>query len=166
RNDRSHSRGNSRLSLATPGNLAGFEFESSVETTPCFSFVRRPSRRMPEIGEIRFRRILVRSMRRASIVLAVASLLLPAALFGQALLDAHRELQMRGGAVCGMPLLASFILSLLLCVLLSGVAFVLGVVAFRRVAPPRPRRRFIELVALFLLVLVAGGYLASFFVTL
>jgi hypothetical protein len=48
----------------TPSNLAGFDSESSVEDKPCFRFIRRPFRRIPEIGEIHFRQILVMHMSR------------------------------------------------------------------------------------------------------
>ena len=44
---------------------------------PCFPFVRRLSRKTPEIGEIHFYRILVRSMLRARVSLIVALLVLP-----------------------------------------------------------------------------------------
>jgi hypothetical protein len=100
-------------------------------------------------------------MRRASIILALASILGPAALFGEALLESEREIQARGGPICGMPLFASFMLSSLLCVVLSAVAFVVGIIAFRRVAAPRPRRRVVELLALLLPLVVVGGYLAT-----
>jgi len=105
-------------------------------------------------------------MRRASIILALASVLLPAALFAQALLEGQREIQARGGPICGMPLLASFILSSFLCIVLSAAAFGIGIIAFRRVAAPRPRRRFIELLVLLLPLVVFGGYLASLFFSL
>lgn len=100
-------------------------------------------------------------MRRASIILASASILLPAALFAEALLESQREIQARGGPICGMPLLASFILSSFLSVVLSAIAFAVGVIAFRRMPAPRPRRRLIELLALLLPPVVIGGYVAA-----
>jgi hypothetical protein len=101
-------------------------------------------------------------MRLASIIFATASLLIPAAWIYATIVGAEREVQARGGPICGMPALANFILALLLCVLLSAVAFVLGVVAYRRVSPPRPRRRLLELSALVLPFLLVGSYLAAF----
>ena len=44
---------------------------------PCFPFIRRSSRRVPEIGKIHFHRILGRSMPRARVSLIVALLVLP-----------------------------------------------------------------------------------------
>jgi hypothetical protein len=101
-------------------------------------------------------------MRFASIILAIASLLIPAAWIHATIDGAEREVQARGGPICGMPALANFILALSLCVFLSAVAFVLGVVAYRRVSPPRPRLRLLELTALVLPLIVVGSYLGAF----
>jgi hypothetical protein len=101
-------------------------------------------------------------MRLASIILAIASLLIPAAWIHTTIVGSEREVQARGGPICGMPALANFILALSFCVLLSAVAFVLGVVAYRRVSPPRPQRRLLELTALVLPLIVVGSYLGAF----
>ncbi len=100
-------------------------------------------------------------MRRASIILAVASIIVPAAWFSLTMLDVQREVQMRGGPICGMPALANFILASFLCVVLSAAAFIFGAIAYRQVSPPRPRRRVLELTALLLPLVVVGGYVAS-----
>jgi len=105
---------------------------------------------------------LVRPMRLASIISAIASLFIPAAWIYATIVGAEREVQGRGGPICGMPALANFISALLLCVLLSAVAFVLGVVAYRRFSPPRPRRRLLELRAVVLPFILIGSYLAAF----
>ena len=105
-------------------------------------------------------------MRRASVVIAIASVVIPAACVFLTMVDVERDVQARGGPICGMPALANFILASLVSVLLSGVAFVLGAIAYRRLSPPRPRRRLLELAALTLPLLIVGGYVANLLLSL
>ena len=103
-------------------------------------------------------------MRRASVILAIASIIIPAALMYLSTLEAERDVQARGGPICGLPFFADFILASFVCILLSAVAFILGAIAYRRVPAPRPRRRLVELAALVLPLVIVGGYAASFFI--
>ena len=100
-------------------------------------------------------------MRRASVIIAIASVVIPAALIYLSMREANREIQVRGGPICGMPFFADFILASFLCVLLSAFAFVLGAIAYRCVSPPRPRHRLVELAALVLPLIIVGGYAAT-----
>jgi hypothetical protein len=103
-------------------------------------------------------------MRRASVIFAIASIIIPAALMYLSTLEAEREVQARGGPICGLPFFADFILASFVCILLSAVAFILGAIAYRRAPAPRPRRRLFELAALVLPLVIVGGYAASFFI--
>ena len=103
-------------------------------------------------------------MRRASIILEIVSVVLP---FGWAYLATtatYREAKAHHDYVCGLPALAIFILASFGCVLISFVAVIFGVVAYRRLPTPRPRRRLAEVAALALPMLVVGSYAASFFI--
>ena len=102
-------------------------------------------------------------MRCVSIILAIASLIIPAALMYLSTLEAQAEVQARGGPICGLPFFADLILASVVCVLLSAVAFILGVVAYGRVPVPRPRGRQVEVAVLVLPLVVVGGYAASLF---
>jgi hypothetical protein len=103
-------------------------------------------------------------MRRTSILFAIASLVIP---FGWAYLATtavYREANAGGRYVCGLPALANFILASLACVIMSVAAFVIGLIAYRRLPSPRPRRRLIEIALLTVPFLVVGSYAASFFI--
>ena len=109
---------------------------------------------------------LVRPMRRASVIVAISSVIMPAVLVYLSTLEAERQVQARGGPICGLPFFADFILASFACVLLSGVAFILGAIAYRRVPAPRPRKRLVELIALVLPLVIFGGYAASLLLAL
>ena len=105
-------------------------------------------------------------MRRASVLLAIVSVIIPAALVFLSTLEAEREVRAHGGPICGLTFFADFILASFLCVVLSAAAFVLGAIAYRRVSPPRPRRRLVELAALVLPLIIVGGYAATLLLAL
>jgi hypothetical protein len=92
-------------------------------------------------------------------MLVIASVLVPAALVYSTILEVDREAH--GGPACGLPVLGSFLLGSAVCVLLSAIGLVLGLIAYRLLSPPRPRRRLIELVTLALPLLIIGGYAGS-----
>lgn len=100
-------------------------------------------------------------MRRASVIFAVASVIISAALMYFSTLEAEREVQASGGPICGLPLLGDFILGSFVSVLLSAVAFILGAIAYWRVAASRPRRRLVELAAVVLPLVIVVGYAAG-----
>ena len=105
-------------------------------------------------------------MRRASIILAVANVLLP---FGWAYFatacyrNASKYGVYIGGGNCRLPALANVILALLICVMTSAIAVVVGFIAYRRLPGPRPRVRLIELATLALPPFFVGGYAVSLF---
>ena len=105
-------------------------------------------------------------MRRVSIILAIASIIIPAALMYLSTLEAQAEVKARGGPICGLPFFADFILASVVCVLLSAVAFILGVIAYGRVPVPRPRGRRVELAVIVLPLVIVGGYAAGLLRTL
>ena len=101
-------------------------------------------------------------MRRISIILSLSGVIVP---FGCAYLAAtafYRQANAEGIPVCGLPALGYFLLSAFACVSTSVAALGIGLVAYRRLPRPRPRRRVAELVALGLPLLVIGGYAVSF----
>ena len=103
-------------------------------------------------------------MRRTSIILAVASVVVPFTWDYFATASFYREADKHGVYVCGLPALANFILASLVCVVTSAAALLVGFIAYRRLPRPRPRLRLVELTALALPLLVVGSYAASFFV--
>jgi hypothetical protein len=105
-------------------------------------------------------------MRRTSVILAIASLVIPFAWAYFVTTDFYQEANSQGVYVCGLPALANFILASLVCVIMSIAAFIVGTLAYRRVPRPRPRLRLVELAALALPFLIVGSYAASFFIAL
>jgi len=103
-------------------------------------------------------------MRRTSIILGIASVVVPFAWAYLVTTGLYREAASKHVYVCGLPALANFILASLACVIVSTSAFVIGLISYRRLPDPRPRRRLIELALLTLPFLVAGSYAASFFI--
>lgn len=103
-------------------------------------------------------------MRRASIILAIASLVVPFAWAYVATTAFYREASAGGRYVCGLPALANFLLASVVCVLTSAAAFIVGFVAYRRLPRPRPTLRLMEVAALALPSLIVGSYAASFFI--
>ena len=103
-------------------------------------------------------------MRRTSIILGIASVVVPFASAYLVTTGLYREAASKHVYVCGFPALANFILASLACVIMSTSAFVIGLISYRRLPDPRPRRRLIELALLTLPFLVAGSYAASFFI--
>ena len=103
-------------------------------------------------------------MRRTSIILAVASVVIPFAWAYFVTTDLYQETNRKGMYVCGLPALANFILASLACVIMSAAAFIVGALAYRRLPRPRPRLRLAELAALALPFLIVGSYGASFFI--
>ena len=108
---------------------------------------------------------LVRSMRRSSIILAIASVIVPFAWAYLATAAFYREADSKHFYVCGLPALANFILASLGCVIMSATAFVIGLISYRRLPSPRPRLRLVEVAALALPFLIVGSYAASFFIS-
>lgn len=104
-------------------------------------------------------------MRRTSIILAIASVVVPFAWAYFATTALYREASATGRYVCGLPALANFLLAAFVCVLTSAAAFTVGFIAYRRLPKPRPRRRLAELTVLALPLLIVGSYAASFFIT-
>jgi hypothetical protein len=105
-------------------------------------------------------------MRRTSIILGLASVIVPAVCAYFATTALYRQAEGEGVYVCGLPALGIFLLASLVCVLVSIAALCVGLIAYRRLPRPRPRRRLAELVALALPLLVVGGYAASILVEL
>jgi hypothetical protein len=103
-------------------------------------------------------------MRRASIILTAASVVIPFAWAYFVTSALSREADGKGVYVCGLPVLANFILASLACVIMSATAFILGALAYRRLPRPRPRLRLAELAALALPFLIVGTYTASFLI--
>jgi hypothetical protein len=103
-------------------------------------------------------------MRRTSIILAIASVIVPFAWAYLATTALYREAASKHVYVCGLPALANFILASLACVIMSAAAFVIGFISYRRLPSPRPRRRLVEIALLTLPFLVVGSYAASFFI--
>jgi hypothetical protein len=103
-------------------------------------------------------------MRRASIMLAVASIVLPFTCAYFATTAFYRDAGSRGVYVCGLPALANFILASLSCAILSAAGFIVGLIAYRRLTTPRPHTRLLEVAILALPFLIVGSYAASFFI--
>ena len=103
-------------------------------------------------------------MRRMSIILAIASVVVPFAWAYLVTTALYREAGSKHVYVCGLPALANFILASLASVIMSTSAFVIGLISYRCLPSPRPRRRLIELAILTLPFLVVGSYAASFFI--
>lgn len=106
-------------------------------------------------------------MRRGSIVFAIASLIIPFSwvYFATACYrNANKYGVHIGGGTCRLPALANLILALLVCVMTSTIAVVVGFIVYRRLPTPRPPLRLVELAALALAPLVLGGYAVSFFI--
>ncbi len=122
---------------------------------------------IPESIPEKSNQYLVRSMRPASIILAVASVIVPFswAYFATA---CYRNFDKYGvyigGGGCRLPALANLMLALLVCVIASAIAVLVGFIAYRRLPSPRPRVRLIELAALALPPMVVLGYAVSFFI--
>jgi len=103
-------------------------------------------------------------MRRTSILLAVASVIVPSAWGYFVTMALYRQAASKHVYVCGLPALANFILASLACVIMSAAAFILGLISYRRLARPRPWSRLVEIAVLALPFLVVGSYAASFFI--
>lgn len=103
-------------------------------------------------------------MRRTSIILAIASVVVPFAWAYLATTALYRQGASKGVYVCGLPALANFVLASLARVITSAAAFVVGLVAYCRIARPRSRLRLVELGALALPLVIVGSYAASFFI--
>lgn len=102
-------------------------------------------------------------MRRASIILAIASLVVPFAWAYVATTAFYREASAGGRYVCGLPALANFLLASVVCLLTSAAAFIVGFVAYRRLPRPRPALRLMEVAALALPSLIVGSLRGQFF---
>ena len=101
-------------------------------------------------------------MRRAAIILAIASVALPFPWAYFSTTAMYDEADAKGAYVCGLPALAALLLAAFVCVLLSLTAFVLGLVAYRGLPAPRPLRRLIEIGALAIPMIVVGTHAATF----
>jgi formate/nitrite transporter FocA (FNT family) len=100
-------------------------------------------------------------MRRGAIILAIASVALPFPWAYVSTTAMYDEAEAKGVYVCGLPALAAFLLAAFACVLMSLTAFVLGVVAYRRLPRPRPLRRLVEIGAIALPMIVVGACAAT-----
>jgi len=95
--------------------------------------------------------------RKLSLLLAtIAIIVVPLLAYVQGVRETRAQLEVRGWA-CGMPILGLYLLALLISGCLSLVALVLGVLAYRRLPPPRPKRRLLELAIVALPLLLAIG---------
>src|SRR6476646_8305924 len=103
-------------------------------------------------------------MRRMSTILAVASIVIPFVWAYFVTTALYREAHTKGVYVCGLPALANFILTSLACVIMSVAAFIVALVAYRRLPRPRSLLRLAELAALALPFLIVGSYAASFLI--
>src|SRR5262245_30596596 len=106
-------------------------------------------------------------MRRASFVLAIASVVGPftwAYFVTACYRNSSKYGVYIGGGSCRLAALANVILALLVCVMISAIAVVAGFIAYRRLRRPRPWVRLIELVALASPPLMVGGYAVSLFI--
>jgi len=134
----------------------------SLGASLSMKFHLNPQRRAtpPAVADL----ILVRSMRRTSIIFAIASVVVPFAWAYLVTTALYREAASKHVYVCGLPALANFILASFACVIMSAVAFLIGLISYRRLPTPPPRHRLIELAVLTLPFLVVGSYAASFFI--
>src|SRR6266496_2245965 len=99
-------------------------------------------------------------MRRSSIILAVASVIVP---FASAYLSTsayYERARQEGVYVCGLQTLAAVVLACLGSSIISAAAFTLGTVAYRRLPSPRSLARRIELASLALPLILFGIYAA------
>ena len=96
-------------------------------------------------------------MRRASIVLAMGSVVVPFAWAYFATTALYQNAAANGVYICGLPALATFNLSSFACVITSASAALVGFVAYRRLPRPRPERRLAEVTALALPLVFVGG---------
>ena len=102
------------------------------------------------------------TLRSSSIVLAVLSVVLPAAYFAYMDWSFEKWASTQAEGLCGMPIMAAFALSCMMAVLLSLTGLALGVAAFRRLPLPRPRSRLIELGVIGLPLVVCAIFLGAF----
>jgi hypothetical protein len=100
--------------------------------------------------------LFVRSKRRASVLVAIASVAIPAALIFLSTAEAEREVRAYGGPICNLPFLADFHLGLIYLRRAVGSCFIVEAIACRRPSPARPRRRLLELAALLLPLIIVG----------
>jgi hypothetical protein len=98
-------------------------------------------------------------MRRSSIILALASVVVP---FAWAYLStsAYERARQEGVYVCGLQTLAAVVLACFGSFIMSAAAFTLGTVTYRRLPSPRPLGRRIELASLALPLILFGIYAA------
>ncbi len=99
-------------------------------------------------------------MRRFSIILLITSVTVP---FFWAYFSAstyYEHTRQAGVSVCGLEALATVVRACLESCLMSAAAFILGVIAYRRIPFPRPLRRRVELASLALPLILCGGYAA------
>src|ERR1041384_265756 len=99
-------------------------------------------------------------MRRLSVIFAVAAVTIPFAWAYFSTSAYYERARNEGFYVCGLQALAAVVLACLAASIMSGVAVVLGAVAYRRLPSPRALRRRFELAALSLQLVVCGTYAA------
>jgi hypothetical protein len=100
----------------------------------------------------------VRRMRRSSIILAVASVIVPFAWAYLSTSACYERARQEGVYVCGLQALAGIVLACFGSSIMSAAALTLGAVAYRRLPSPRPPGRRIELASLALLLILFGIY--------
>jgi hypothetical protein len=99
-------------------------------------------------------------MRRSSIILAILAVTLPVAWAYLSTTAFYEMARARGVYVCGVSVLGAVLLACFATSILSGVAVVLGTLAYRRLPFPRPLSRRFELAGLSLPLFVFGTYAA------
>src|SRR5258705_264085 len=97
-------------------------------------------------------------MRRSSIILGVASVIVPFAWACLSTSAYYERARQEGVYVCGLQALAAVVLACFGSSIMSATAFTLGTVAYGRLPSPRPLGRRIELASLALPLILFGGY--------
>jgi hypothetical protein len=96
-------------------------------------------------------------MRRISILLALIAAVVPPAWAYFSTAALYENARAEGVYVCGLPAFAAVMVAVIATSSLSGAAVIVGAIAYRRITPPRPRSRRLELLAVGLPLLVGLG---------
>ncbi len=99
-------------------------------------------------------------MRRSSIIVAIAAVILPFAWAYFSTSAYYERARTEGFYVCGLQTLAGVVVACLASSIMSAVAVGLGTIAYRRLPCPRPLRRRIELAGLSVPLVICGAYAA------
>lgn len=87
---------------------------------------------------------------------AIAFIAVPLWAYLQAEATTRAMVQAHGhGAACGMPILGIYLLAVLVAGVCSALALLFGVLAYRKLSPPRPVMRMLELAVVGMPLLLA-----------